>query len=293
MIERFLRFLRYEKRYSNHTINSYQTDLVQLDTFLKDQFSTNNLENANHSLLRSWVVSLSENGLSAKSINRKIISIRSFYKFLLQSGHIKVNPSSKLRLLKTPKNIPYFVRQDEILTMLDHFEFEGDFAGLRDKLILELFYSTGMREAELINLEEIEVDFIGGNVKVLGKRNKERIIPLSSPLINAIKNYLVKKKESFGSNASQFLIVTNKGKKTYPMFIYRIVNKYLKSFTNVEKTSPHVLRHTFATHLLNKGADLNAVKDLLGHQSLASTQVYTHNTLDKIKKIFEQAHPKA
>ena len=293
MIESFLRFIQYEKRYSNHTIQSYHTDLAQLDSFLKSHFNEVNLLEVNHSLLRSWVVSLSEYGLGARSINRKIIAIRSFYKFALHKGIIKANPASKLRLLKTPRNIPYFVRQEEIISMLDHIEFTDDFIGTRDKLILEVLYGTGIRESELINLNENKIDFIEGQLKVLGKRNKERIIPISRNLINVIKKYLEKKKDTLGSNASHFLIVTNRGKKAYPMFIYRIVDRYLKSYTNVEKTSPHILRHTFATHLLNKGANLNAVKDLLGHQSLASTQVYTHNTLDKIKKIFEQAHPKA
>ena len=293
MIESFLRFLQYEKRYSLHTIQSYKTDLLQLESFLQSEFSLDKIIDANHSILRSWVISLSEKGLSARSINRKIIAVRSFYKFAIRKGAISVNPASKLRLLKTSKNIPHFIRQEEMIGLLDHFDFDEDFNGRRDQTILEILYGTGIREAELINLTENKVDLAELQIKVLGKRNKERIIPISSGLSSTIKKYIEKKKEAFGSNASHFLIVTNKGKKAYPMFIYRIVNKYLKSFTHVEKSSPHVLRHTFATHLLNKGANLNAVKDLLGHQSLASTQVYTHNTLDKIKEIFEQAHPKA
>lgn len=293
MVEKFLKYLQYERRYSPHTILSYRNDLHQLTAFLDKHFPETSIEDANHSILRSWVADLSENGLNAKSINRKIITARSFYKFLTRNGNLPANPASKLRLLKIPKSLPHFVRNAELNSLLDHHEFSGSFEDQRDKLVLEILYGTGIRENELINLKESDADFLSQQIKVLGKRNKERIVPMTRPLADLMKAYLQKKKEKFDSNGSFYLIVTNKGEKSYPMMIYRIVNKYLKLFTHVEKPSPHVLRHTFATHLLNKGADLNAVKDLLGHQSLASTQVYTHNTLDKLKEIFEQAHPKA
>lgn len=293
MIDSFIKYIQYEKRYSRHTLLSYQNDLDQFSIFLSDQFPGTPTEEVNHSILRSWVVSLSESGLKARSINRKIIAIRSYYKFLVKRGYLRINPAAKLTSLKTPKNLPHFVRHDELTNLLDHYEFTDAFEDLRDKLILEILYGTGIRESELINLKESDVNFIDQQIKVLGKRNKERIVPIAGTLASQIKHYLQKKKEWFGGNDDFYLIVTNKGSKCYPMFIYRIVKKYLKSFTHADNTSPHVLRHTFATHLLNKGADLNAVKDLLGHQSLASTQIYTHNTLDKLKEIFEQAHPKA
>ncbi len=293
MVESFLRYLRYEKRYSDHTILSYQNDLNQLQNFLDSEFPDAPIIEVNHSILRSWLINLSESSLSPRSINRKIISIRSFYKFLVKKEVISTNPASKLSMLKASKKLPYFVRHDEIISLLDKKVFTDSFEDQRDRLILELLYGTGIREAELINLKEKDIDFLNQQIKVLGKRNKERIIPVTRQMTDLIKIYLQKKKESHEGNDGKYLIVTNKGNKSYPMFIYRIVNNYLKSFTNVEKTSPHVLRHTFATHLLNKGADLNSVKDLLGHQSIASTQIYTHNTLDQLKKIFEQAHPKA
>lgn len=293
MIEKFLKYLQYERRYSAHTVLSYKNDLCQLASFLGNNFPETKIEEINHSILRSWVVDLSESRKTARSINRKIVAVRSFFKFLLKNGHVSTNPATRLALLKTPKNLPHFVQEDELTKLFDHHSFSDSFEDLRDKLLLEILYGTGIRENELINLKESDINFIEQHIKVLGKRNKERIIPVTKSLIRQISIYLEKKKECFSSNGDIYLIVTNKGQKSYPMFIYRTVNKYLKLFTHVEKTSPHVLRHTFATHLLNKGADLNAVKDLLGHSSLASTQVYTHNTLDKLKEIFEQAHPKA
>jgi len=293
MIESYLRYIKYEKRFSDHTIQSYQSDLTQLRNYLSGEFSIKNFNEISYPLLRNWVVSLAEQKLNPKSINRKIISVRSFYKFLLRSGRLQQNPASKLRLLKTSKTLPNFVRHSEIISLLDNIDWDQTFKHQRDKLVLELLYSTGIRENELINLKESDVNLIEQQIKVLGKRNKERIIPVTRNLINQINKYLSLKKEGFEGNGEPYLIVTNRRKKAYPMFIYRIVNRYLKSYTHVEKSSPHVLRHTFATHLLNNGADLNSVKDLLGHESLASTQVYTHNTLDKLKKIFEQAHPKA
>jgi integrase/recombinase XerC len=244
-------------------------------------------------MIRDWMVHLVEENNSPRSINRKIASLRSYYKFLLKRKSIKKDPTQKIRVLKSGKNIPDFINESEIIKLFDEYEFEVGFEGIRDKLLLELLYGTGIRLTELIHLKIGDVDFYDQSIKVLGKRNKERIIPVNTELIKIIKEYIKIKKESFDYNVSDYLIVTNKGEVSYPMMIYRIVRKYLDIFTSIDKRSPHVLRHTFATHLLNKGAELNAVKDLLGHTSLAATQVYTHNSLEKLKKVFDQAHPKA
>ncbi len=293
MTEVFLRYLQYEKRYSPHTLTSYKNDLEQLSTFMAEQYPDTPVEEANHAILRDWIISLSDKGLNENSINRKLVTVRSFFKFLLKRGEIRKNPAARLTNLKAKKRLPHFVRESDLKPLLEENQFEEEgFAGLRDRLVMEMLYGTGMRLSELINLDEKSIDFSGGQVKVLGKRNKERIIPLPHSLIELIKFYLSSKNETFKGNAACYLIVTNKGEKSYPMMINRIVKKYLRA-SSVDKKSPHILRHTYATHLLEKGADLNAVKDLLGHQSLAATQVYTHNSLGKLKKVFDQAHPKS
>jgi integrase/recombinase XerC len=293
MQESFLKYLQYEKRYSKHTLTSYKLDLGQLQGFLSDNHPDTNIQNANHSLLRGWVVSLVENGIQPKSINRKIASLRSFYKFLMRQQIITKDPTTKIKVLKTSKKLPQFVNEREMNLLLDNCEFSADFIGDRDRLIMELLYGTGIRLSELISLKTQDVHFLNRTIKVLGKRNKERVIPFSISLERVIKQYLQQKKNTFSLDELPNLIVTDKGELCYPMFIYRVVKKYLNLFTTIDKRSPHVLRHTFATHLLNKGADLNAVKDLLGHTSLAATQVYTHNSLEKLKSVFDQAHPKA
>jgi len=293
MIDSFLKYLSYEKRYSRHTIQSYQTDLLQLNSFIQIHYDPEKIEHLDHRMIRDWMVSLVESGYSSRSINRKIASLRSFYKFLLKRNLISKDPTQKIRILKSGKKIPQFVKEDEIIRLFNEYDFGIELEGIRDKLLLELLYGTGIRLSELINLKEGDVDFFEGTIKVLGKRNKERIIPLNTELVHQIKHYLATKKEKFNGNGNEYLLVTNIGEKCYSMFVYRTVRKYLKIFTSIDKRSPHVLRHTFATHLLNKGAELNAVKDLLGHTSLAATQVYTHNSLEKLKKVFDQAHPKA
>ena len=234
-----------------------------------------------------------EKGLNPRSVNRKTVSLRSFYKYLLKNNNISIDPTTRINVLKTSKKLPDFVQEEDMHRLLDNYTFEDDFAGWRDRLMLELFYGTGIRLSEMIGLKEADIDRFNGHIKVLGKRNKERIIPFSKNLENILDKYLNKKKSVFNYNSDDYLIVTNKRGRGYPMMIYRVVKKYLSIFTTIQKKSPHVLRHTFATHLLNKGADLNAVKDLLGHTSLAATQVYTHNSLDKLKRAFDQAHPKA
>jgi integrase/recombinase XerC len=302
MVADFLKFIEFEKRYSKHTLISYQTDLNQYSLFLEEEFSLDNPENVTYSIIRSWIVKLAENNITAKSINRKIASLRSYYKFLLRSGKISKDPTLKLKAPKVKKSLPVFIEEDKLVNLLDrvsteknYIGFEENFSGHRDRLIIELFYGTGMRLSELIAVKTPDINFYEGTVKVLGKGNKERIIPMNHTLVERIKEYNQLKKKEGLDNSTNYLIVTNEGAKTYPMFVYRTVTKYfeMNKEITVEKKSPHVLRHSFATHLLNKGADLNAIKDLLGHSSLAATQVYTHNSLDKLKEIFKQAHPKS
>lgn len=292
MIKPFLKYLQFEKRYSPHTVNSYTVDLEQFESFLLDFDDSLTLADANHRLIRAWIVSLIEAEMNPKSVNRKIASLRSFYKFLVAREEIEVNPTTKIRPVKTEKSLPHFVQEKDMDRLLDHVEFGNDFTGLRDRLILELLYGTGMRLSELINLKTTDVNFHNHVIKVLGKRNKERMIPITFDNIQLIKAYLKVRQETT-EDTTPNLVVTDAGKPCYPVMIYRTVNKYLGITSNINKKSPHVLRHSYATHLLNNGADLNAVKDLLGHSSLAATQVYTHNSLDKLKKVFDQAHPKA
>ncbi|MEQ8907243.1 tyrosine-type recombinase/integrase [Ekhidna sp.] len=291
MVETFLKYLSFEKRYSPHTVQAYKKDLLQFSHFILADFEISDLLEVRHPQIRGWVVSLMDKGISAKSVNRKIATLKSFYKFLLGREYIELNPTSQIKPLKTKKELPSFVKEEEITNLLDRVEFSNDFSGQRDKLLLELLYSTGIRLAELQGLKETDVNFYENTIRVLGKRNKERIIPIGNSLIQLIRIYQSQKNQ-MGINGDK-LLVTDAGDPLYPMFIYRKVKMYLSAVTTLSKKSPHVMRHTFATHLLNKGADLNAVKDLLGHTSLAATQVYTHNSIEKLKAAFDQAHPKA
>lgn len=291
MILSFLKYLRYEKRYSDHTLSAYERDLSQLSDFLLKEFDITDFADVDHAHLRNWIVQLIESGVSPQTVNRKIATLKSFHKFLLSRDYITSNPASRLKPLRTEKKLPNFVRENEMVVLLDQVAFTEDFAGTRDKLILELLYATGIRLSELIGLKDLDINHYQGTIKVLGKRNKERLIPIADFTVRTIKDYQKKRNDTFGQ--SDVLLVTDSGKKLYPMMVYRIVKKYLNQVTTISKKSPHVLRHTFATHLLNKGAELNAVKDLLGHTSLAATQVYTHNTMEKLKSVFDQAHPKA
>ncbi len=293
MITSFLRYLQFEKRYSTHTIEAYQSDLSQFSSFLSKTFEISRFEETSHVHLRGWIVSQIEEGISPRTVNRKIATLKSFYKFLQSREDLATNPASRLKPLKTEKKLPAFVRESEIDNLLDQIEYPDDFEGHRDRLLLELLYGTGIRLAELIGLKDQDVNVFQENIKVLGKRNKERVIPIGKNLVQLIKAYKEKRQLEGFEAMSPFLLVTNTGHQLYSMLVYRLVNKYLKLVTTLSKKSPHVLRHTFATHLLNKGADLNAVKDLLGHTSLAATQVYTHNSMEKLKSVFDQAHPKA
>lgn len=294
MLESFLKYIEYEKRYSQHTISSYRGDLERFLQFVNKEYQTNQIQEVNHAVIRSWIIFLSESGIGARSINRKIAALKSYFKFLLKREVIEENPTQRLKPLKVEKKLPSFVRESEMDQMLDHFQFSEDFGGNRDRLVIELLYGTGIRLSELINLRISDVNLFENHIKVLGKRNKERIIPISAFIVKLINEYTKQVALQMGeANENKYLILTDKGDQTYPVFIYRLIKKYLEQFSHSDKKSPHVLRHTFATHLLNKGADLNAVKELLGHTSLAATQVYTHNSLDKLKKVFDQAHPKA
>ena len=291
MTETFLKYLSSEKRYSQHTIQAYRKDLEQLTDYLATTYELEDPVLVKHAFLRGWVVNLTEQEISPRSINRKIASVKSFYKFLLAREYTEHNPADKLKPLKTEKELPSFVKEEEINQLLNQLQFSDDFSGSRDKLLMELFYATGCRLSEIIGLKETDVNFYENTIRVLGKRNKERILPVSESLL-----YLVREYQKYKTDAGMFgenLLLTDAGKVLYPMFIYRKVKGLLSQVTTLSKRSPHVLRHTFATHLLNKGADLNAVKDLLGHTSLAATQVYTHNSIDKLKAAFDQAHPKA
>lgn len=290
MIESFLEYIEYEKRYSQHTKISYRNDLEQFVVFLDKTYQTN-VNQAGHQHIRAWVVSLSEQQVTASSITRKLACLRSFYKFLIREGTITENPTLKVRSPKVKERVPHFVQETNILNLLDLVQYPDGFDGLRDKLIIELLYGTGIRLSELINLTEPDVDLYNQTIKVLGKRNKQRLVPLNRKLTDLIKAYLEAKKDIPNE---ENLIVTDRYEKVYPMFIYRKVKHYLGiAAPDLEKKSPHVLRHTFATHLLNNGADIMAIKDLLGHSTLAATQVYTHNSLEKLKAAFKQAHPKA
>ncbi len=293
MIDSFLKYLQFEKRYSPKTVLSYQTDLHQFKDFLNTEFSEAEPQKATYGLVRSWIVSLVENGIGASSVNRKIACLRSYFKFLLRQDVISKDPMLKIKILKTPKKLPHFVSEDDVMKLMNNLDFPKNHEGLRDQLILELFYGTGMRLSELINLKESRVNLRERTLRVVGKRNKERVIPFTTHLVSMIDEYRKIRNREVVNQGNDFLFVTDSGLPLYPVLVNRVVKKYMTLFTSVEKKSPHVLRHTYATHLLNKGAEINAVKELLGHSSLAATQVYTHNTIDKLKKVFEQAHPKA
>ena len=289
----FFNYIEFEKRYSKHTITSYKNDLTQFSAFLEKEYEISKLIEVGHPQIRHWIITLMENEMDPKTINRKIATLKSYYKFQLREGVISKNPTLKIIAPKVQKKLPVFVEESSMENLLDYFEFSNDFKGIRDRVVIELLYGTGMRLSELIEMKENNISIYDKTIKVLGKGNKERIIPVNPNLLETIKLYQqTKKDENFRNKVDQF-VVKNDGEKVYPTFIYRMVKKYLGAVTTSEKKSPHVLRHTFATHLLNKGADLNAVKELLGHTSLAATQVYTHNSIDKLKKVFEQAHPKA
>jgi integrase/recombinase XerC len=291
LIQNYLDYLLLEKRYSTHTVKAYKTDLSLFQDYLKEIYEVS-IQKTNHSMIRSWLVEELNNGNSARTVNRKITSLKSFFKFLVKEEVIKVNPTLKISSSKTSKKLPQFVGVDDMNKLLDKLKFNEDFSGYRDKLIIEIFYSTGIRLSELINIKVTDCDSVKKQIKVLGKRNKERIIPLAKELIKSIENYMTLRNQVRAVDRS-YLLLTDSGKKLNSSLVYRKVNNLLKDVTTLDKRSPHILRHTFATHMLNNGADLNVIKELLGHASLSATEVYTHNSIDKLKQIFNNAHPRA
>lgn len=292
-VSAFIEYLQFEKRYSQHTVISYQNDLNQFFTFLAGQYDSPPLSQISAAFVRTWLADMRSKKMTPKSLNRKISSLKSFFKYLIKTGEVKQSPLVTIVLPKVGKRLPSFVSQKDMETLNHHVEFPDTLKGETDKLLLDLFYVTGMRLSELLNLKESQVDTGNSQVKVLGKGNKERIIPVSKVLIEQIKEYIQNKRKLISNNSVPNLFINAKGKPLYAKYVYNIVKSNLSAVTTLKKKSPHVLRHTFATHLSNNGADLNAIKELLGHSSLASTQIYTHNTIEKLKDIYKKAHPKA
>jgi integrase/recombinase XerC len=292
-LQSFLDYLQFEKRYSVHTVRSYHDDLVQFFNYLEKQFGNKiALPEITHTYIRSWLADLKEQEMSSKSINRKISTLKSFFKYHLKNGTVDQSPMGKIISPKISKRLPVFINEEDTGTLLNVLSTNTeDWKSLNASLLVLLFYATGMRLSELINLKESHIDFSRRQVKVLGKGNKERIIPVSPEVLQSVRDYIQDKKKEFEA-AADSLLVTEKGKKIYPKYAYLLVRDTLKEIKTLQKKSPHILRHTFATHLSNGGADLNAIKELLGHSSLAATQIYTHTSIEKLKDIHKKAHPR-
>ena len=293
LLKAFLDYLLLEKKYSQLTVNAYKKDIETFLNFINEEDQTATIKQVHYSQIRSWIVSLVQKDITNRSINRKISALNSFYKFLLKIEEVNLNPLSKHKALKTSKKVQIPFSEKEIATVLDQINHDQDFEGLRNKLIIELFYSTGIRRIELINIKLKDVDLINKTVKILGKRNKERIIPLLPMIINSVNSYKLERSKLVTITDNEYLFLTKKGVKIYETLVYRIINDYFSKASSKVKKSPHILRHSFATHLLNEGAELNAVKELLGHSSLAATQVYTHNSIAELKKVYAKAHPRS
>lgn len=285
-------YLEKEKKYSPLTVKAYQNDILSFQLYLQNFHDACPMEQVSYSLIRSWIVHLSDAKNSSTSINRKMAALKSFYKFLLKTKQIENNPFVKHKSLKTPKRVQIPFSEKEISQLFETQFLETDFESVRNRLVVELLYATGIRRAELINLEVNAVDFYGKTIKVLGKRNKERVIPMLTTTLEIVKLYLIKRNEIKDIVNQNKLILSKKGNKISETFVYRLINNYFSTVSEKVKKSPHVLRHSFATHLLNNGADLNSVKELLGHASLSSTQIYTHSSLSELKKVYENAHPR-
>ncbi|KQW98676.1 tyrosine-type recombinase/integrase [Flavobacterium sp. Root420] len=288
----FRDYLQLEKKYSAHTVNAYLNDIVFFEVFNKEHFEQDNIEKVNYGQIRSWIVSLVDQNISNVSVNRKMASLKAFYKFLLKTKQLEVNPMLKHKALKTPKIIQIPFSEKELSDLMNQVGSPVGFEEIRDKLIVDMFYTTGMRRAELIHLMLYNVDLMSNVIKVLGKRNKERIIPILPIVADQFKSYLDERDSVENITDADYFFISKKGLKLSESFVYRLINSYFSRVSEKVKKSPHVLRHTFATHLLNNGADLNSVKELLGHSSLASTQVYTHNSLAELKKVYGDAHPR-
>ncbi len=291
--ESFLEYIQFEKHYSQHTVSSYRNDLGQYYAFLSAHTGSENPLEVASSDIRAWVVSLMESGYSAASVHRKISGLRSFYRYLRREKLIYTDPVEKVILPRRRKRLPVFVEEVSLEKLLDTYNFGNDFPGIRNKTIIEMFYLTGMRRAELVSLKDSDIDLKDRSVKVKGKRNKERIIPLAESFIKNIEKYLLLRNDVGFENKGGWFFITDRGNKLYDKFVYNIVIRYLALVTTVEKKSPHVLRHTFATHMLNHGADLNSIKEILGHANLSATQIYTHTTFEKLKSVYNLAHPRA
>lgn len=291
--EKFLDYLRQVKRYSSHTLLAYRTDLVQFADFMNEQYGVDNFEQANASMVRTWFAGLMDEGIAKSTFNRKRSTLRSFFKFLITNDLIESNPLDHLAAVKKDKRLPVYVDEDKLDDLLNPDDFEHNFHGLRDLLMLEMLYTTGMRLSELINLRHNDIDSSRKQVSITGKGNKQRSVPLLDSLLYTYNKYCEEKNRVYGTNVSPFVFVTDKGKQLYPGFVHRRVRNFLGRVTTKTRKSPHVMRHSFATHMLNRGADLNAIKELLGHANLSATQIYTHNTIEKIKQVYKLAHPKA
>ena len=292
-IHTFLDYLKYQKRYSRHTVISYENDLNSFSAFTLAQFGMGELNEIKPAFIRTWLASLKESGISSKTINRKISALKSFFKFNLKQGLISQSPMDTIISPKASKKLPQFVDKEDINTLFTHVEFAEDWNGRTEKLILQILYNTGIRKSELISLQQRHIDVVNNAIKVLGKGSKERIIPVSKEFTDILQKYISDKMLNPVISKTDLLIVNEKGNKLDPKYVYNVAKKYLSLVTTIEKKGPHIFRHSFATHLTNNGADLNAVKELLGHSSLAATQVYTHNSIEKLKNIYTSAHPKA
>ena len=292
-ISEFTDYLTFQKRYSQHTVISYKNDLAGFFDFIEEQYGLLSLPEIKVSMVRSWLALLKEKKIASKSINRKISTLKSFFKFQLKMGKIVMNPASSVTSLKIKSRLPSFIDQRDMNTLFQHVEFPDSWEGKTNRLLLMIFYQTGIRLSELISIKESQVDFSNGTLKVLGKGNKERVIPVNNGLLRHIRLYIEEKDVQMDTSKNRFLLINKKGNQLYPKYVYNIVRKYLGEVSTNERKSPHVLRHSFATHLTNNGADINAIKELLGHSSLASTQIYTHNSITKLKEIHKQAHPKS
>jgi integrase/recombinase XerC len=293
MLDKFIDYLQYEKRYSSHTVNAYKSDITEFYDFSEVFYADTPAHQLEFQQLRTYIVYLQESKYSNRTINRKLSSLKSFFKFLFKIGEIKENPSSQINSLKQEKKVMVPFSKEEMVNLLDKFDFGNDFLGVRDKLIIEILYISGIRQSELIGLKLTSFDFSNKTMKVLGKRNKERIIPLNQSIINNLKHYLSLRLLQLGDKQQDSFFITESGKQIYPSLVYSKINYYLSDITKKVKKSPHMLRHTFASHLLDAGADLNSIKELLGHTSLTATQVYTHSSIGKLKKIINSAHPRA
>ncbi len=288
----FIDYLQLEKKYSPHTVTAYLKDLEDFQKFASEEYQYTGILDVNYSIVRSWIVLLVDSGISNRTVNRKISSLKTYYKFLLKTSQIEINPLAKHKALKTSKKIQVPFSEMEIENVMEMLQTENTFEGLRDRLTVELFYSTGIRRAELINVKLNDISFAQKTIKVLGKRNKERIIPLLPAVLDTIRVYLPFREQLENIKDVHYLFLTQKGVKVYETLVYRIINSYFSKTSEKVKKSPHILRHSFATHLLNEGADINAVKELLGHSSLASTQVYTQNSIVKLKEVYKNSHPR-